>query len=129
MTGTGTGEQTSAQLWIWGHERVPAELEVERYSTVAWIGRIVTRVVAWVVGTVLTLVITFDPFIATFPFVIGIGVIYRSVRGRHLVRRFRGECPACRRELVIEPGSKIDLPHTLTCFGCHFEPELIAEAS
>jgi hypothetical protein len=117
--------QGNAILRLWGHGRVRVHLEVERYPTWAWCLRVILRIVAWVVVTTLTLIMTFDPFIASFPCVIGIAVIYRSVRGRYLVRSFRGSCPACAKELVIATGAKIDLPHVLTCFGCHFEPELL----
>jgi hypothetical protein len=132
MTHAGSEQESTAVARVWGHGRVPVHLEIERYPTWAWILRVTLRVIGWIVITALTLIITFDPFIASFPFVIGIGLIYSSIRGRYLVRSFNGNCPACAKALALAPGSKINLPHELTCFGCHFAPELIlteAEAS
>jgi hypothetical protein len=118
-----------ATLRIWGHTRVEAKLEVERYPFWAWIGRVALFAVIWIVGTFLTLVLTFDPFVASFPFVLGIGLVYRGIRGRYKVRAFSGVCPRCRNTLDLKPGSKINLPHRLDCFKCHFEPELHLEAA
>jgi hypothetical protein len=117
----------NATLRIWGHARVAARLDVDRYPFWAWVGRITLFTGVWKVGTLLTLVITFDPFVAMFPFVLGIGLIYHGVKGRYRVRQFRGVCPRCRNELELKPGSKIALPHRLDCFRCHFEPELHLE--
>lgn len=119
-----TGEGGKATLWLWGHKRVPVELEVERYPFVAWAGRVLGLVVGWIVATVATLVGTFDPFIACFPFVIGLGMIRRGIRGRYRVRSFAGSCPRCDSALHLAPGSRISLPHRFDCFRCHFEPEL-----
>jgi hypothetical protein len=118
---------STATLHIWGHQRVPARLDVERYPLWAWIARIACFAAAWIVTSVLTLVITFDPFIASFPFAIGLGLVYRAIRGRYRVREFAGTCPRCESALELKPGSKINLPHRMDCFRCHFEPELHLE--
>lgn len=57
-------------------------------------------------------------------FVAGAYLAFRAWTGRYQVRSFTGRCPRCRRHLRIDAGTTIDLPHTLTCFGCHFEPRL-----
>jgi hypothetical protein len=57
-------------------------------------------------------------------FCTGLALAYRFLAGRYEVRWFAGLCPACGRHLHVDPGARIDLPHTLTCFGCHFEPTL-----
>ena len=54
----------------------------------------------------------------------GAYLAHRSWTGRYVVRSFTGVCPRCGRHLRIDAGTTIDLPHTLTCFGCHFEPRL-----
>ncbi len=54
---------------------------------------------------------------------------WRSWTGRWRVRAFAGLCPRCGRHLRIEAGTSIDLPHTLTCYGCHFEPVLEVDVS
>lgn len=123
-----TPTAANATLRIWGHARVGARLEVERYPAWAWLSRIVLFAVGWIVGTFLTLVFTFDPFVASFPFVLVLGLVYHGIKGRYRVRAFSGECPRCKHELDLKPGSKINLPHRLDCFKCHFEPELYLEA-
>ncbi len=44
--------------------------------------------------------------------------------GRYRVRWFVGVCPRCGGQLSLGLGARISLPHTLTCFACHFEPVL-----
>lgn len=112
-----------------GHGTAPAELRATRYPPGAWLARVLLFAVAGIAGTALTLVFTFDPFVASFPFVLGIGLVYHGIRGRYRVDAFRGSCPRCKRELRIRPGSKISLPHPMTCYECHHEPELTFSAS
>lgn len=121
------GEAT-AVVRLRGHGSVPARVEVTRFSTLAWIGRVLLFILCWLGGSWLTLVLTFDPFVASFPFVLGMGLVYRGVRGRYTVHAFQGVCPRCREALRIEPGSKIPLPYPMTCFSCHHEPELLVRA-
>jgi hypothetical protein len=117
-------EDAAAVVHLRGHGMRPAEIQVTKYSRVAWLGRIVRYVFGWVAATLGTLVITFDPFVASFPLVIGLGLIYQTVRGRYHVHRFRGACPRCGQEIEIRAGSKIPIPYGLDCFSCHHEPEL-----
>ncbi|MDB4949156.1 MAG: hypothetical protein JWM27_1805 [Gemmatimonadetes bacterium] len=55
---------------------------------------------------------------------LGVYLAQRVWTGRYRVRSFLGVCPRCGRHLRIDAGTAIDLPHTLTCAGCHFEPRL-----
>lgn len=57
-------------------------------------------------------------------FVAGLYLAHRFWTGRYRVRTFAGSCPRCGRWLRLPSGSKINLPHTFTCYGCHFEPSL-----
>jgi hypothetical protein len=116
-----------ATIWLWGHERRTAELQVVRYSPLKWAARILLFTMIWIIGSAATLIMTFDPFVASFPFVLGIGLVYHGVRGRFRVLSFAGSCPRCANDLHLKPGSKIPLPHRLDCFHCHFEPELRLE--
>jgi hypothetical protein len=59
-------------------------------------------------------------------FAAGIYLCFRYWTGRYVVRSFTGYCPRCGRPLELPQGTRIDLPHTLTCFGCHFDPVLEA---
>ena len=108
-----------------GHGTVPAYLEVSRFSLPAWMARVLFFALCWLGGTALTLVFTFDPFVASFPFVLGMGRVYSGIRGRYRVHAFRGVCPGCREPLEIRAGSKISLPYPMNCYVCHHEPELM----
>jgi hypothetical protein len=55
---------------------------------------------------------------------LGAYLAHKGWAGRYRVRSFVGVCPRCGRHLRIAAGTAIDLPHTLTCAGCHFEPRL-----
>jgi hypothetical protein len=57
-------------------------------------------------------------------FVAGIYLAYGSWTGRYLVHSFAGICPRCGHPLSLGVDRAISLPHTLTCFHCHFEPRL-----
>lgn len=113
-----------AIVHLGGHAATPAVLEVTRFRTLGWFGRVLGHVVLWLGGSWLTLAITFDPFVASFPFVIGLGYLYRTIRGRYRVHRFEGTCPRCEGALTLERGSKIPLPYGLVCYRCHHESEL-----
>jgi hypothetical protein len=108
-----------------GYGTTPAELELHRYPFPAWVVRVLLHVLAWIVATLAILIFTFDPFIASFPFVIGLGAVYRALRGRYRVERFLAPCPSCRGTLTLKAGSKIAIPHDLVCYSCHHEPELL----
>ncbi|HET7321193.1 MAG TPA: hypothetical protein VFI96_01780 [Longimicrobiaceae bacterium] len=49
---------------------------------------------------------------------------HREWHGRWHVHSFAGICPRCGHPLSMGVDHSIDLPHTLTCFHCHFEPQL-----
>lgn len=113
------------RLVLRGHAPAEAELAAERFSVWARLLRTAGACLAWLGSTALTLVLTFDPFVASFPFVLGGAFTYRSWRGRYRVLRFRGACPRCGGDLELPPGSRIRFPHPLVCYGCHHEPELV----
>ena len=114
----------SARIVLFGYPSNPAHLEVIAYPGWARLVRTAGAVAVWFASTALAVVLTFDPFIASFPFAIGAWTTYRNWRGRYRVQAFHAACPRCARALEVKPGSKIDLPHSLVCYGCHFEPEL-----
>jgi hypothetical protein len=121
-------EATTAVVHLRGHGARPAKLEFTRYSPLQWLARVLRYLVGWVVATAATLVITFDPFVASFPFVIGIGYLHHTIRGRYHVHAFEGVCPRCDQALRVRAGSKIPLPYPLVCYNCHHEPELRLQA-
>lgn len=63
------------------------------------------------------------PWIAV-SFAAGFFLARRQWRGRYRVRAFAGVCPRCGAALSMGVDHLISLPHTLTCFHCHFEPRL-----
>ncbi|HET6762553.1 MAG TPA: hypothetical protein VFH27_02750 [Longimicrobiaceae bacterium] len=116
----------TAWVTLGGHAPRRAELEVTRYPWWAWAGRSVAYGTGWVIATVTTMVLTMDPFVTALPFFTIGALAWRSLRGRYLVRSFRGDCPRCSQPLTVEPGSTIGLPHPLVCYHCHHEPRLAA---
>jgi hypothetical protein len=62
--------------------------------------------------------------LAAIALCLGAYLAQRAWAGRYRVRSFMGVCPRCGRHLRIAAGTAIDLPHTLSCAGCHFEPRL-----
>jgi hypothetical protein len=90
-------------------------------------GRLARALVSWAVcwGAL--------PFLVWIPphypwiiaaFVAGIYLPYRFWNGKYTVLSFSGFCPRCGRALELRRGSRINLPHALPCFGCHFDPVL-----
>lgn len=65
----------------------------------------------------------------TIAFLAGLYLPYHLWTGKYRVLSFAGSCPRCGRALHLTRGSKIDLPHKLTCFTCHFEPRLEVPAT
>jgi hypothetical protein len=90
-------------------------------------GRLARALLAWAVcWGALPLLVWVPPH---YPWVLaafaaGIYLPFRFWTGRYEVVSFSGFCPRCGRALELKRGSKISLPHALTCFGCHFEPVL-----
>lgn len=115
-----------ARIVLGGHPSRPARLVARRYPGWARLARTLALAVLWAGSTVGTLVFTFDPFVATFPLVLGGSLVYRSWKGRFRVEEFQAACPRCGEELRLEPGSRINLPHPMVCYHCHHEPELAA---
>lgn len=113
-----------ARITLFGHPSKPAHLEVVAYPRWARFARTTGFFVLWIVATALALVLTFGPFVASFPFLIWAWLVYRSWRGKYQVKAFRGDCPRCNQDIIVRTGSKIDLPYSLVCYRCHFEPEL-----
>ena len=101
----------------------------------ARVGLVPKPLLGRVLKTVLSIVVFWSlvPYVVWFPphypwpvlaICAGGWLAYRSWVGKYVVRWFAGECPRCRRPLRLPPGARIDLPHTFTCFACHFEPRL-----
>lgn len=119
-----TPAASHALLRLGAHHPAPARVEIVYQSA---LGRFARALLAWMVcWGALPLLIWVPPHYpwVTAAFLAGIYLPYRFWTGRYRVCSFAGSCPRCGRALALGVGSKIDLPHTLTCFGCHFEPRL-----
>jgi hypothetical protein len=116
----------AAWVVLGGHAPRAAELVLARDPAWAWAARTVSFLAGWAGATAATFVLTFDPFITALPFFMLGAVTWRTFRGRYRVRSFRGECPRCARPFAVKPGTAIDLPHPLVCYGCHHESRLAA---
>ena len=61
---------------------------------------------------------------ASLAFLAGIYLAHRQWVGRYRVSFFAGLCPRCGSAISLGVDRCISLPHTLTCYSCHFEPRL-----
>jgi hypothetical protein len=115
-----------ARLALVFHAPTIARVEVVYRSAV---GRVARALAAWLLcwGSI-PLLVWIPPHYpwVVLAFLAGLYLPYRAWTGRYEVLSFSGFCPRCGRMLELRRGSKIDLPHVLTCFGCHFEPVLEA---
>jgi hypothetical protein len=117
-------------------EAPPVHLVLRAYPPVpARIGVVYQPLPGRVLKTVLSLVVFWGvaPWLLALPphypwpvlsASLGAWLAYRSWTGKYVVAWFAGECPRCSRPLRVRAGARIGLPHTLTCFACHFEPRL-----
>lgn len=117
--------ETNAWVRLPGHEAVAAHADVDHRNRR-------TRIVRSIVALGATLVITPIVFILPphIPWMVialvwGGYTAHQQWRGEFVVRSFEGVCPRCHSPLVIEPGTKIRLPHQVDCFNCHHEPTLV----
>lgn len=113
-----------ASLTLRAHHPAPARVElVPRPAAGRALRAVISLVVCW--GSI--------PFLLWFPphypwlvtaFILGPYLAVRSWTGRYRIRSFAGICPRCGSPLSLGVDRTVDLPHTLTCFSCHFEPRL-----
>ncbi|HEV2149320.1 MAG TPA: hypothetical protein VGR37_18095 [Longimicrobiaceae bacterium] len=95
------------------------------YQPTSWrlVRTLASLVLFWGIVPLLLLVPPHYPW-PVASMVAGAFLAHRAWTGRFRVRAFAGICPRCERPLSLPPGTGISLPHTLTCFACHFEPQL-----
>lgn len=120
----GTDPVPLALLTLPGHRPAPARAELV-YLPVSWrLPRTLGSLLFF--WGILPLVVWLPPH---YPWVLasfaaGVYLAHGYWTGRYRVRAFSGICPRCESDLSLPPGGRIDLPYTLTCYACHFEPQL-----
>jgi hypothetical protein len=114
----------TAHLTLRAHSPAPARVELiynpfagRALRTLLWLA------LCWGAIPLLMWVPPHYPWV-TSAFFLGCYLSFRSWTGRYRVRSFAGICPRCGSPLSLGIDRVIDLPHTLTCFHCHFEPRL-----
>lgn len=113
-----------ALVTLRAHQPAPAQVELV-YRPVA--GRLARTLLALVCcWGVIPLVIWVPPHYpwAALAFVAGLYLAHRQWIGRYRVSYFAGICPRCGHAVSLGLDRCISLPHTLTCYSCHFEPRL-----
>lgn len=113
-----------ALVTLRAHQPAPAHLELVQRSLAGRVTRTVLALLCcW--GPI-PLVIWIPPHYpwAALGFFGGVYLAHRQWTGRFLVCYFAGLCPRCGGAVSLGVDRCISLPHTLTCYGCHFEPRL-----
>jgi hypothetical protein len=113
-----------ARLTLRAHQPAPARVELI-YKPVP--GR-AARTAFWLIACwgVAPFVFWLPPHYPWFTAALlaGTYLSYRSWTGRYRIFSFAGICPRCGSPLSLGVDRTVDLPHTVTCFSCHFEPML-----
>jgi hypothetical protein len=113
-----------ARLTLRAHQPAPARVELV-YKPLP--GR-VARTAFWLVACwgIAPIVFWLPPHYPWFTasLLAGTYLSYRSWTGRYRIFSFAGICPRCGSPLSLGVDRTVDLPYTVTCFSCHFEPRL-----
>ena len=111
----------AAELRVFGEVPTPAELTVY-VRTRAWRLRgTITRVaLTAVLAPVAFLVPPHAPW-GVGALAGGLFLARRRWTERFTIESFAGTCPRCGRALTLAKGSRMLVPHSLPCHGCHHE--------
>jgi hypothetical protein len=113
-----------AQVTLRAHRPAPARIELS-YRPLP--GRLLRTALAlllfWGAIPLLVWVPPHYPWVIG-SFCVGLFLAYRAWTGRYRVYSFAGICPRCGHAVSLGIDHEISLPHTLTCYHCHFEPRL-----
>jgi hypothetical protein len=122
-------EAPLALVTLRAYRPAPAHIDLVYQPATGRLLRTLARLlVCWAPIPLLLWVPPVYPWVA-LAFGAGIYLAHRAWTGRYLVHSFAGICPRCGHALSLGVDHAIDLPHTLTCFHCHFEPQLEVDFS
>lgn len=126
MTGSGTSADAPARLALRGHAPRAALAELTwRPPRARLTAALLSLLGCWALIPLVFFVPPHLPW-ALAAFAAGLYFAYRSWTGEYVVHRFEGACPRCGGALTLKPGSRVRLPHPMTCFQCHHMPLLEA---
>lgn len=113
-----------AHLTLRAHAPAPARVElVYRPAVGRMLRSILSIALCWGAVPFILWIPPHYPWVAA-AFLGGAFLAHRSWKGRYTILSFAGICPRCGSPLSLGVERTVDLPHTLTCFSCHFEPRL-----
>ena len=119
-----TAPLSFGMLTLSGHMPAPARVAIVRISLLQRAAlTLITALGFWGLALVLLILPPHFPYFL-LPLAFGIYFPYHFWTGRYRVRAFAGICPRCGHHLQLAPSTRIDLPAGVTCFACHFEPQL-----
>lgn len=111
-----------ARLLLPGHDPTPAQAElIYRTKKSRTVKALVSLLGFWILTPIVALIPPHIPW-ALLAFLAGIYFAWSNLRGSYHVQQLEGDCPRCGNHLAVKPGSRISLPHKMTCFVCHHEP-------
>lgn len=119
-----TSRAPVARVTLRAHQPAPARVEMVYKPLLGRALRLLLSLgVFWGAIPLLIWIPPHYPWVAA-SFVTGFYLAYRQWTGRFLIRAFAGICPRCGHPVSLGVDHCISLPHTLTCYHCHFEPSL-----
>jgi hypothetical protein len=111
-----------AQVTLRAYQPAPARIELSYRALPGRLFRtLLALAVFWGAIPVLIWLPPHYPWVAA-AFVTGVYLAHRAWTGRYRVYSFAGICPRCGHPVSLGLDRAISLPHTLTCYHCHFEP-------
>lgn len=113
-----------ARLRLPGHEETPARAEVIYRSRSLRLTRALLSLLGfWALVPIVFFLPPHLPW-SLAAFALGIYFAWANWSGAYEIRAMEGVCPRCGNALAVKPGTKISLPHKITCYNCHHDSYL-----
>jgi hypothetical protein len=117
----------TARLSLPGSGTTPAEIEVVYQPRAT---RVTRAVLIGVLALLVAPVVFFIPPHFLWPLAVLLVAGFmarRTLVSEYHVTSFQGACPRCGTDIEIEPGTRIGARHTLECYSCHRQPQLVVD--